>query len=312
LIIPPKIKKIKKIIEDELLLNKINIKIGNFIGQGIESTVFEGFNQDENNKKVAIKYTKRGGNIKEQNILEKLGELMIKINTKEYSIIVIEYCGISLEKSLNCDIKVKKIFDDPKKALTLGLQAIYDFQKRGYSHNDIKFDNICVIRSEKGNKIKLKLMDYGESSKVCDYGIKINKDNFRKHLLKKDIYKADNFYNLFLEDVKVEDFNYLNNKANLFTSLYNRLFRYKFDSAYGNDIESYIWSLLSYYYEPDKDGDFYNYMSFQKDFKTWLKLRLNPNNIKIPILRNAMIEIRKDFNIKVPELCEKLKLKCEL
>jgi hypothetical protein len=143
------------------------------------------------------------------------------------------------------------------------------------------------------------------------------KNNFKKELLEPkviDLYNGNNYYDLFLEGLKPLEINSTkrNHLCNVYTSLHKRLFTYKGgDYVYGNDIESYIWSLLSYYYDPAKDGDFSKYMSFSKNFKEWTSLRLDPNNIKIPILRDAMIEIRKDFDITVPELCKRLKLNCE-
>jgi hypothetical protein len=298
---PSNQEKIKNYLIEEL--KPYNIRVGNFIGEGIESIVYEGF--DENNKLYAVKYTKTSDlKMIEEYLYKQFNELKLKIKKNNHVISVVEYCGVSLEKSLKKDHEIINIFEDPKKALELGLEALYKFHKLKIVHTDPKLDNICIRRDKNGN-VKLKLMDYGFSQYQYPY-IKNVLDFIKKEY--KDKYKDKyNFYDLISEGLNINHLFLPTNNRNFFTGFYKAM-SYG-GQTYADDIEYYIWALY-YYYMMSRSKK----IDFLTDSKEWLKVRIDPNNCpNLPsIFRDVLIEIRKKQNITIPELCKKLNLDCNL
>jgi hypothetical protein len=285
------------------------IRVGNFIGEGIESKVYEGFDEKDNNKLYAIKYTKTNDlKLLEEHLYKKFNELKLKIKKDDHVISVVEYCGVSLEKSLKEDPEVIKIFEDPKKALELGLEALYKFHNLNIVHTDAKLDNIC-IRRDKNGKINLKLMDYG-FSRFANINVRNAKEFIKKRY--KDKYSTTNFYDLILEGLDTDHLILPGKNRNFYTGFYTAMAPHA-GQTYGDDIEYYIWALYRYYILRSKKLNDSCFL-LTDDSKKWLKIRTDPNNCQsLPVIfRDALIEIRKKQTITIEELCNKLKLNCDL
>jgi len=275
-------------------------KLGKFLGEGVTSIVFEGF--DKKGVKVAIKYFKRKGDFATENmILSKLGELYKKFGD---DIWIIKYCG----KSLNNIIKSYDV-NDIEDIFKKGLESIYRFHKKtGYAHSDIKPDNICV----KDNN-NYELMDYGNAKKLND---KIDNDAsiyLKAKCMNK--YKGQSFYDLLQKKVDLDCFQ-PSIYGNIVWSLRSSFDKFCSKMTTGDDIEGLILSIWNHF---DKN---YKLKKIYKENKTEsqkrkvnkeiLEFRLNPLNCPFPLLRKALVEIRKDYKITVPEMCKKLGINCKL
>jgi hypothetical protein len=97
---------------------------------------------------------------------------------------------------------------------------------------------------------------------------------------------------------------------NFYTGFYKALSPYG-GQTYGDDIEYYIWAVYYYYISHSKKNDNCFLLT---DSKKWLEMRTNPNNCQsLPVIfRDALMEIRKKQTITIEELCNNLKLNCDL
>ncbi len=299
----PEISKIANLLKSSLKGTKY--KLGKYLGKGMNSTVFEGF--DDKGNKVAIKYMIQPIYI-EQVVLKKLDELYLTIGK---NIWVIKYCGRSLVNVLN-DPKFSKLKKDTKKVFELGLSAIYRFYKKGlYSHSDIKLDNICVKEGKNG--LMFELMDYSNVSIINPKDI-ANDASIYLASKYRNKYKGKSFYDLYKEKVPLSQFQppiY----GNIYWSLRASFEKHNWHMTPADDIESLILSLWDYY----EDYPLRSMLAKTKNQKERrnikdeiLEFRLDPDNCPIPILRKALLEVRKNYSITVPELCKKLKLDCDL
>jgi hypothetical protein len=155
-------------------------------------------------------------------------------------------------------------------------------------------------------------MDYGNAKpipKVINDASVYIKPKYRNK------YKGKSFHDMLKEKVPLEYF-LPSVHGNFLWSLRSSFQKSSFGMTTADDIESYVLSLWSYF-----DKDYRLRLIYSKN-KTLaqkkivndeiLEFRLDPNNCPYPILRNALLEIRKDFTITVPKLCEKLGLNCNL
>ena len=299
------ISKISDIIKSKLKVTKY--KLTKFLGKGVNSTVFEGI--DDKGNKVAIKYM-ISSIASEEIALNKLRELYMKLDK---NIWIIKYCGRTLLEVLN-NPKFSKLKNNKKKVFQLGLEAIHRFYKKtGYIHSDIKLDNICVKEDSNG-KVMFDLMDYSNIS-VADKKNMINDASIylKAKYKKKNIGKS--FYQLFKDNISLDQ--YLPPiYGNAFWSFRASFEKYNFHMTLADDIESLILSLWNYY-----DNDYPLLKMYKKAtnlkhrrdiVKEILEFRLNPENCPIPIFKEALLEIRKNYSITVPDLCKKLNLDCDL
>ena len=267
---------------------------------------------------MAIKYFKSKATqdfLRELVTLRKMGELYGEFG-KNKDIWIIKYCGDSLETLLDHYLmhgppaSVELAEKDIKKFFKSGLEAIYRFHKKSDSiHSDVKPDNICVKDDE-----TFELMDYGLATPISSQN-QIN--DASKYLLAKykDKYKGKSFYDLLEEEVPLEYFQ---------PPVYGN-FVWSFRSSFeprqtymttGDDIEGLLLSLWNYYDPKYKLANIYKSCKNQAQRKAKkldiLRFRLDPDNCPFPTLRNALVELRKNYSITVPELCTKLKLDCKL
>jgi superfamily II DNA or RNA helicase len=308
LVPPSSKKKQKKHISDAYEYVKSEVepkyKVGKFLGEGMSSIVFEGY--DKNGNKVAVKYFKnKGDTSREYIILNKLGELYGEFG-KNNNIWIIKYCGDSLQELIDKGFYTKK---DIPSIFKMGLEAIYRFHKKtGNVHCDIKPDNICV----KDDRKSFELMDYGNANSIPKY------NNDASIFLKskyKGKYSGKSFYELFKEKVPLDYF-LPSVHGNFVWSLRSSFQKKSFGMTTADDIEAYILSLWNIFDKDYKLRLIYSKNKNQTERKSVndeiLEFRLNPANCPYPILRDALTEIRKDYSISVQELCKNLNLKCKL
>ena len=151
-------------------------------------------------------------------------------------------------------------------------------------------------------------MDYGFSSNA-NMNIR-NAKEFIKEKYKKR-YNSNNFYDLILEGLDIDHVIMPTKNKNFYTGFYKAMAPYS-GQTYGDDIEYYIWAL--YYYYISRSNKLNDNCFLLTDSKKWLRMRVDPSNCHtLPIIfRDALIEIRKNQSITIPELCKKLKLDCNL
>ena len=79
------------------------------------------------------------------------------------------YSGSTLEKWKTKLVSKKKRNDFMVKMLRQIILGMKKIHKAGYTHNDLKTDNICVTKSADGS-FKFTLIDFGMCSKIASLG----------------------------------------------------------------------------------------------------------------------------------------------
>lgn len=269
-------------------LKKKGYQIGSFLGEGTISIVYEIF--DKYNKRYALKIIKSSKNLiemqQEERILKKMNEFVEKIYNNVW---IIKYYGISLEK--------KWIFRDVEHAFVAGLEAIRQFHKKsGCVHTDIKPDNFYTNIN---HKQEIELHDYSHSRLGSDF---YHQDKFPAYycLYKKYHKKYEHlhsFYDLWKEKIHPSYFNCAG-KGNIFRSLHSFMYE---DGHFttGDDIESFVLCLWDHYAPPLPWENIEN--KNIENIEKIIELRLNPNHCPIPLLRFALVQLRKHFSLSVDE-----------
>jgi serine/threonine protein kinase len=301
---------VKKILEKKV---KPDFTVGEFLGEGMTSIVFEGF--DKNGLRVAIKFLKKPTSYNEEIVLNSIGQLIKKIDQKIW---IIKFCGQSLQRYIwnpkdDDDEDIKKVLKDPKKLLEIGLKAIYDLHEKGWLHTDIKPDNICVKKDMKGNVI-FELIDFGNAQKVSQYGELKDASDFLKLSKYKKINKGKSFYQMYKNKIPYQEYKDPI-QGNAVWSLRKSMLKPFSEFIFGDDIESLVLSLAYIFdYKNCTVAKLYNeYKTSREKIKDkLLKIRLYPEKCSVQIYKDAIAEIRKNMNITVPEICQTLNLDCKI
>jgi hypothetical protein len=299
---------IKKILEKNV---KPDFTVGEFLGEGMTSIVFEGF--DKNGTKVAIKYFKKPTSNTEELLLKQFGKLIKKVNNKIW---IINFCGNSLHRYVwnpkkGDDPDIKKVIKDPKKVLEIGLKTVYDLHKLGWLHTDIKPDNICVKKDSKGNVI-FELIDFGNSHRILQIN-PLNDASEYLHEKYRSKNKGKSFYQLYQDKTPYEEYKDPIN-GNAVWSLRKAISPLDTPFVIGDDIEGLILALAYIFdYKNCTVGELYEQHKIRTKIKNeLLNLRLYPEKCSIQLYKDAIKEVRKNMNITVPELCKALNLNCNL
>jgi serine/threonine protein kinase len=256
------------------------------LGEGTVSIVYEVC--DKQGKRYALKIIKSSKNRiemkQEEEILKKMDEFVEKIYNNVW---IIKHYGKSLEQVW----KAGDPFQDIHHAFVMGLEVIRKFHKKTECvHTDIKPDNFYVNKNS-----LLELHDYSHSRAISDF---YNQDKFPAYycLYKKYHKKYEHlrsFYDLWKHGIHPSYFNCAG-RGNIFRSLHS----FMYDDGHfttGDDIESFILCLWDHYSPPlPWDND-------EIGIEKMIEFRLNPNVCPIPLLRFALVQLRKNFSLTVDE-----------
>ncbi len=188
----------------QILLNRYKYCKDDLIGKGGFSSVYKGFDM-QNNINIAIKIdNKIKYNKKESNIYKKINGLKymanhldyFELDTKSYLILPLYY------KSSDVLLKINPlVFFNEKDVLMLGIQILQQLNilhKTGIIHQDIKPDNFVFDKKEN----KFKLIDFGLSKNYIeeDTHISFKKNNSRSGTMRYMSINCHNKYSLSRRD----------------------------------------------------------------------------------------------------------------